>query len=245
MKITNEAVHEIYKICKNVYFKKIRQSEALKLVKKEELMARGSASNYIGNFKCMMQGVGYKRAMSVYSTEYFLRNIHHDFGIETFSKSISSATEHLIYYHSLNNGRQVTNSNLIESLIVEFEIKNDEFRVYPDELDGKTYKEGAARSVTVNAYERSEKARKECIEFHGLNCKVCDFNFAEIYGDLGIGFIHVHHILDISEVGEEYDVRPKEDLIPVCANCHAMLHRVKPAMSVESLQTRLKTDPKK
>lgn len=108
---------------------------------------------------------------------------------------------------------------------------------YPDELPRLGIKEGALRQVTVNAYERSPRARAECIEHYGAKCSVCDFEFEQIYGkELGAGFIHVHHILDIAHVGEEYEVDPIEDLRPVCPNCHVMLHKRKPAMHPDELR---------
>jgi len=108
---------------------------------------------------------------------------------------------------------------------------------YPDELPRSGIREGALRQVTVNAYERSPRARAECIEHYGAKCSVCDFDFEKIYGkELGAGFIHVHHILDIAHIGEEYEVDPIEDLRPVCPNCHAMLHKRKPAIHPDELQ---------
>ena len=62
------------------------------------------------------------------------------------------------------------------------------------------------------------------------------FDFGEVYGELGEGFIHVHHLLDLSTIGEEYEVDPIKDLHPVCPNCHAMLHREVPAMSIKKLR---------
>lgn len=85
--------------------------------------------------------------------------------------------------------------------------------------------EGLKKSITVNKYERSSLARSKCIEYHGTNCKVCNINFNDVYGDLGKDFIHIHHIIPIHKIGKIYKVNYKEDLIPVCPNCHAMLHR--------------------
>jgi len=111
--------------------------------------------------------------------------------------------------------------------------------VYPDEIDvseGRTYVEGATKTVTVNAYERNAEARRDCIRHHGTSCKVCDFDFGKAYGKLGAGFIHVHHKVPISEIGKAYTLNAIEDLVPVCPNCHAMLHRSKPPLSVEELR---------
>lgn len=73
------------------------------------------------------------------------------------------------------------------------------------------------------------------LDHYGATCVVCGFNFAAIYGEIGNGFIHVHHLKDLATVGGEYEVDPIQDLRPVCPNCHAMLHVETPAMSVERL----------
>lgn len=75
-------------------------------------------------------------------------------------------------------------------------------------------------SVWVNRYERNKEERDKCIAEKGLNCYVCGMNFEEIYGDIGHGFIHIHHIEFLSKNGKDIS----ENLIPVCPNCHAMLH---------------------
>jgi hypothetical protein len=107
----------------------------------------------------------------------------------------------------------------------------------PDEITSpKQYVEGTCRNITVNAYERDPAARDACIAHYGLSCQICNFNFEEGYGELGAGFIHVHHIVPLADIGKEYTVDPITDLIPLCANCHAMIHRRKPALTVEELE---------
>ena len=85
--------------------------------------------------------------------------------------------------------------------------------------------EGAVTTVLVNRYERSATARRKCIEHYGAICAVCSLDFKATYGQIGEGFIHVHHVVPISSIGETYILDPIEDLVPVCPNCHAMLHR--------------------
>ncbi len=107
----------------------------------------------------------------------------------------------------------------------------------PDEIvNPDQYIEGAKKTITVNTYERDNNARNKCIEIHGLKCSVCNMSFEEIYGSIGIGFIHVHHITPLSEIEENYLVNPETDLMPVCPNCHAMLHRPKETLSIETLR---------
>lgn len=101
--------------------------------------------------------------------------------------------------------------------------------------------DGATRQITVNAYERDPRARKACLAHHGYSCVVCKFNFEEMFGELGAGFIHVHHLRPLSEVGEEYEVDPIRDMIPICPNCHAMVHQRKPALSMKEVKCSLKS----
>jgi 5-methylcytosine-specific restriction protein A len=106
----------------------------------------------------------------------------------------------------------------------------------PEEVRQGDLAEGAVRSVTVNAYERNRTARGLCIAHYGCDCQACGFDFRAVYGDLGRDYIHVHHIKPLAEVGAEYEVDPVADLRPVCANCHAMLHRREPPLTIEELR---------
>jgi len=101
---------------------------------------------------------------------------------------------------------------------------------------GSTFKEGTRTQVSVNRYERDRGARDACIEHYGPVCQVCNFNFESVYGELGEGFIHVHHIIPLSEIGDSYIVDPITDLVPVCPNCHAMLHIKKPTIDIATLR---------
>jgi len=87
--------------------------------------------------------------------------------------------------------------------------------------------EGAKTTITINAYERSTKARNACIAHYGTTCCVCGFDFEKVYGEIGKGFTHVHHIKRLADIAENYIVDPINDLRPVCPNCHSMLHRDK------------------
>ncbi|MEK4526440.1 DUF3427 domain-containing protein [Paenibacillus sp. BGI2013] len=102
------------------------------------------------------------------------------------------------------------------------------------------YTEGSVKKVSVNVYERNPIARKKCIEHYGLGCQVCGFNFVNIYGIIGENFIHVHHLKPLHEISEKYEIDPVEDLRPICPNCHAMLHKRKPAYSIEELKRIIK-----
>lgn len=115
---------------------------------------------------------------------------------------------------------------------------------FSGELDENSgFVEGAKRQVMVNAYERDARARAACLAKHGYRCAVCSMSFAERYGEIGKGFIHVHHKTPLAARRGEYEMRPKLDLVPVCPNCHAMLHTQNPPLSIEALQSILVNQP--
>lgn len=85
--------------------------------------------------------------------------------------------------------------------------------------------EEGRRKITHHIiYERSQKNRKKALEIHGVTCVVCGFNFNNIYGEeLARNYIEVHHLESITKGRKK--TNPKTDLMPVCSNCHSMLHR--------------------
>lgn len=111
----------------------------------------------------------------------------------------------------------------------------------PEEVaDNTIFFEGAVRSITVNAYERNSQARKKCVAHHGYKCAACGILLSSVYGEIGQKYIHVHHLRQLSDVGESYEVDPINDLKPVCPNCHAMIHRKNPPYSIEEIANLLR-----
>jgi len=106
---------------------------------------------------------------------------------------------------------------------------------FPEEIEGKLT-EGSSYRVSVNVYERNPVARQRCVEHYGASCVICGFDFGRTYGHLFDGFIHVHHIRQLSKLGTEYIVNPLADLRPVCPNCHAVLHGRNPPYSVDEVR---------
>lgn len=117
-------------------------------------------------------------------------------------------------------------------LVLCLAAEEDNDSLYPEE-------EGDQHAALASRYERSRTNRLLCITKQGVQCKCCGFVFEELYGEIGTGFIHVHHTKPISRCGPGYVPDPEQDLVVVCANCHAMLHRRSPPYLVEELQSRI------
>lgn len=98
--------------------------------------------------------------------------------------------------------------------------------------------EGAPQMRYVTQYERDPALRRAAIALHGVTCVVCGFNFGKTYGELGDGFIHIHHLRPVAEMGGPSKVNPASDMVPVCANCHAIIHRRRDkTLSIDELKS--------
>lgn len=244
MKITKEMTEAAYSYSQKVYNGLIEKNDALDHLTNVLEMNRNSAADLINNFKYMMDGKKYTRTNNEYTTDYFLKQIYSDYGRQKLRKALFAVDEHLKYYEALRS----TNLHGIRKILENYKVvlsKNDG-DLYPDEIPvSEKLLEGIKKQVTVNSFERNPKARQECIDHFGTSCYVCDFNFQKIYGDIGAEFIHVHHLTQLSTIGQEYEINPIEELRPVCPNCHSMLHRKIPPYTIDELKEIMKTPNKR
>lgn len=102
--------------------------------------------------------------------------------------------------------------------------------------------EGRPIQTLTTRYERKKVNREACIQLKGLRCAACGFDFAKFYGILGTGYIEVHHTTSVSQIGSDYRINIAKDLEPLCANCHAMVHREEPPIPIEKLKSLIKPD---
>ncbi|MCE9595195.1 MAG: hypothetical protein K8S98_13495 [Planctomycetes bacterium] len=101
--------------------------------------------------------------------------------------------------------------------------------------------EGTSFEIVATRIERNRKARSECIKHHGWTCMACRLDLQKKYGELGREFIHVHHLKPLGESEGERSVDPKVDLVPLCPNCHCMIHRRRVPLTIEELRSYLRT----
>ncbi len=118
-------------------------------------------------------------------------------------------------------------------------VRPNSYFLQPSEENASELLEGKRFTVQVSRAERSTEARGKCIEIFGPCCSVCGFDFERTYGEIGSGFIHVHHLNLIAGAKGQRQVDPRTDLRPVCPNCHEMLHKKTPPLSIEELVARI------
>jgi len=101
--------------------------------------------------------------------------------------------------------------------------------------------EGKERSRIQTYYERNPRLRVQAIKIHGTKCFICGFEFSKKYGPFGEGYIEIHHLIPHSSIKGEREIDPQKDLIPVCSNCHRMIHKPRDTwLSIVEMQKMIK-----
>ena len=116
--------------------------------------------------------------------------------------------------------------------------------------EDETVSEGKATAVETVVRERSGKLRAAAVAHYRdsagkLSCAVCGFCFEEKYGDLGKDYIEIHHtepVYQYSDEGlESFLSDAVKKVLPLCANCHRMIHRNKKRpLTVDELKALLR-----
>lgn len=124
-----------------------------------------------------------------------------------------------------------------ESVIKENTEKYETQKLTPAEKPTEflEFTEGAIEEMVVELRKRDPHLKSSAIQAYGTVCQICGFDFSEIYGELGKGYIELHHKRPLSE-SIEIQQTTLEDVAIVCSNCHSMLHRNgKNALPVQAL----------
>lgn len=100
--------------------------------------------------------------------------------------------------------------------------------------------EGAPELVNHKRFERNPILRKLCIDRLGVQCKICGTRLSDLYGATGEDLIHVHHLVPLSSIAGAHSVNAVRDLIPVCPNCHAVMHRRNPPYTPEEVKVMIR-----
>ncbi len=236
--ITNEMTHAAYDVAKRIHKGIISNKDGLDLLESGYSMNRNSASDYVHNYNSMVDGQLFTRTNNVYSTEYYLKKMFEDGGRELLLNGLSALRQHIDYYEGVGNSKVIKRKEIYDRFVEVADVSVEE--IFPDEVvEDESFLEGKTRSVKINVYERNPIARQQCIDHYECKCFICEFDFEKVYGELGKFFIHVHHLIEISSIGSEYSINPITDLRPVCPNCHTMIHKRKPAYSIDEVKSHL------
>lgn len=154
-----------------------------------------------------------------------------EIGIDFQNSIVSGKSIGLYEIEKLNSSGFKTRTEIIKELQEVYHVGLTE--------DDESFSEGRQVLKQHLIRERNPKLIARAKELYKLKhgkliCEVCYFDFEKEYGEIGADYIEGHHTKPVSEIqpGEETKI---EDIAMVCANCHRMLHRRRPWLSITEL----------
>lgn len=106
-------------------------------------------------------------------------------------------------------------------------------RVLESDQEGED--EGALTEAIVKRRERSLRNRVMCFAIHGYECSVCMVKPRSTYNFVG-DILEVHHLEPLAAQSKPRKFDPREDLVPLCPNCHRAIHRRNPPYTPKELR---------
>ena len=210
---TVEQMSAIYKMAKAIYNKE----ERLKNGKEKLFLTLGvkpnSFADFYRAFQKMLDGELHTRGISTDLRDYYLSQIYKDYGADKLRIALKAYMDFIIYYEEGHNNTLREIERDIHQKYCNFLNEIHTNRTIENEINA--YWEGELGQVTITTHERKIKARNKCIKSKGTKCFVCGFDFENTYGELGKGFIHIHHVTPISNRDGRYEIEVENDLYPL------------------------------
>ena len=138
--------------------------------------------------------------------------------------------------------------NTTQNVLSDILKPDREVSVLSDIIENPFVLEGEVTQTVQKKIKRSKSLRDAAIEHYSENgrikCKACFFEFKKVYGDIGKNYIEIHHIKAICTYGKNLELQLDsaiQNVIPLCANCHRVVHLYRPALKVEKIKKALKS----
>jgi hypothetical protein len=143
--------------------------------------------------------------------------------------------------HDFTGGAETNNFLASRGFSVVWKNTNKPVGTMPiDEDEESTFPEGRETYRLHRKYERDSRitrlAKANMLARTGnLQCQACGFSFSDVYGGAGLGYIEAHHTIPVSELRAKKKTK-LSDIALVCSNCHRILHRRRPCLSIKALK---------
>lgn len=129
---------------------------------------------------------------------------------------------------------------------VRLAVQNADETVVAGLLESDPY-EGEEGGVVIRLHKRYERdskiialKKKAAAAAGKFACEVCKFDFEAVYGELGAGYIEVHHTKPVHTLKPGTKTK-LDDLALLCANCHRMAHTKRVPLSLQEIEKHLKS----
>lgn len=213
-----------YQLARGLYNGTLSWDEACEQAKDLQL-SENQLQHATESLKALLVGFGFKGGISSQILSDFLNKIHQNDGDISLARAISTI-EAFLQELVVND----PSSPQIQSLRKTIQSYRTQTHCPVPTLTHfvpHNSLESLQLKTTVNKIELDPNIREDCIDIYGPCCYVCDIDLADKYGDIGIDMLEIHHIPYNLDVDEKHEPEVGKDLVPLCPNCHAAIHRKK------------------
>ena len=236
MKITDDQVKAAEDIASDVFDKHLTATEGAEILAKVHGLNVNSARDFINDYKYMMHGKLFQRAMSAPAIDYFLTRILDKRGAESHALAVSAVAQHINYYEQLSNVtlhsmRAVLDRHSKNSVPLQLEAHTAQFAEAVQESLKDTSNARIARlnnaaklptkvPVFTYAFVRNPDVVAEVLFRASGKCERC-LKAAPFKRKKDLQpYLEVHHIVQLSQDGEDTVI----NALALCPNCHRHLH---------------------
>lgn len=236
MKITEQQVIAAEEIASDVFDKKLKRGDGAEILSNIHGLNINSANDFINDYKYMMLGKTFKRALSAPAIDYFLDCILDKRGSEFHSLALRSAEQHVKYYEDykgtkLRKIKKVLDAHRLKSAPRQL---SEHFENFEEAVQNSLSDSVAARSerlckadklptkipVVTYAFLRNPDVVAEVLIRANGKCEHCK-NSAPFKRKKNLKpYLEVHHVIQLSLGGED----TVENAMALCPNCHRYLH---------------------
>lgn len=236
MKITDDQIRAAEEVASDVYDKQLTTTEGAKLLAEVHGININSARDFINDYRYMMQGRLFQRAMSAHAINYFLSRIREKRGKEAHSLAVSAVDQHVSYYEqiskvTLHRMRAVLESHVKQSSPIELSTHVERFteavqESLKDSSSARAARLGKAAKLPTKipvlsyAFVRNPDVAAEALLRAAGKCERCKADAPFKRKKDGQPYLEVHHIIQLALGGED----TVSNTLALCPNCHRNLH---------------------
>ena len=236
MKISDDQVRVAEEIASDVFDKELTATEGAELLASVHGLNINSARDFINDYKYMMQGRLFKRAMSSPAINHFLTKIREKRGDKYHSFAVSAVAQHIDYYEqlrgvALHSMREIVDNHRKNAVPLQLADHTESFNtaVWESLNDSSSSRKArlnnAAKTPTkvpvlTYAFVRNPDVVAEVLVRANGKCERCNHDAPfKRKKDLQ-PYLEVHHVVQLSMGGED----TVDNAIALCPNCHRYLH---------------------
>lgn len=237
MKISQEQVAAAYEVAKQVFAGELKRADGIRSLVSKYGLNQATAGDFIYDYRQLVEGKEFHRAMSSDAMRFFLSQIEVDRGSQGLLNAVNSLRAHIKYYeaiskrtmHSLRNvaidaEKRIKPRNEGEVAVQLFEAEvarslADDHGVRIERLS-QAEKMPKALSVQTTIFLRNPDVVAEVLVRANGYCEQCKSAAPFLRAKDGTPYLEVHHIVQLSQGGED-SVR---NAIALCPNCHRKVH---------------------